>query len=286
MKNSLQVKLERWGLSPVEAQVYLALLDNTNSLGASAVASATGIPRLSAYPVLESLAEKGMVDNGVGAGHGKQFAAIPPAEALPRLLTAEKERLSERELLAADLIEEIPPAKRRRDVLETRLIEVIRDPRVLSDRFEKLQRQAKHEIQALVKGPMILKTKDTTGNPSEAKSLKRGIEHRAIYESSVLADPSIRPFLQHWIEAGEEAREYKGTLPFKLILFDGEIVWVPLETSAKRHPIVSVFIRHRVLAQGLRLLFDYLWKESEPITSKPKHPAKGSAQRATRFATK
>jgi hypothetical protein len=214
-------------------------------------------------------------------GHARQFAVIPPAEAFPRLLSAEKERLSERERLAADLIKQMPLAKRNRDGLETRLIEIVRDPRVLADRWQKLEREAKREIDALVKAPMILRTKDTTGNPAEAESLRRGVKHRAIYESSAIADEHITPFLRSWIEAGEEAREYKGSLPFKLALFDDEIVWLPLETTAKRHPVVSVFIRHRVLAQGLRLLFEYLWKDSEPIRFKHKQWVKQSGTTAT-----
>jgi sugar-specific transcriptional regulator TrmB len=279
MQTHLHAKLEKWGLSDLEAQVYLALFDNATSLGASAVAAAAGIPRLTAYPVLESLMEKGMVENGEGVGHVKQFAAISPAEAFPRLLAEEKERFSERELLAADLIKKIPLPKRSRDPLEARLIEVVRDPRVLADRWQKLEREAKREINALVKAPMILRTKDTVGNPAETESLRRGVRHRAIYESRALADEHITPFLKSWIEAGEEAREYRGSLPFKLALFDNEIAWLPLETSAKRHPVVSVFIRHPVLARGLRLLFDYLWNDSEPISVGCKRVARRKIQK-------
>jgi hypothetical protein len=190
----------------------------------------------------------------------------------------EREELSHREQLARELGTELRSTRAHEDsYLEGELIEVIRDPRVLADRWQKLEREAKREIDALVKAPMILKTKDTTGNPAEAESLRRGVRHRAIYESKALVDEHITPFLKAWIEAGEEAREFKGTLPFKLVLFDNEIVWVPLETAAKRHPVVSVFIRHRVLAEGLQLLFEYLWKDSQPIKLKRRQPAKSPA---------
>ena len=82
------------------------------------------------------------------------------------------------------------------------------------------------------------------------------------------------PFLV--VRSGEEAREYEGDLPFKLALFDSKIAWVPLETNAPRHPVVSVLIRHPALGKALRLLFDYLWKGSEPIKFGAKGVRKGS----------
>src|SRR4029077_16481271 len=102
MPDSHQAKLEKWGLSPLEAQVYLALVRNPQRAGASAIASARGMPRPSFYPGLKSLVEKGMVQNG--EGYGSQFSALPPQEALPRLIATEREKLLERELLTGDLI--------------------------------------------------------------------------------------------------------------------------------------------------------------------------------------
>lgn len=263
MHDEHQAKLETWGLSSLEAQVYLALLRNGRSLGATAVATAAGIPRPSVYPALKSLVEKGMVENG--EGYGSQFAAVAPEEALPQLVATEKEKLSERELLTGDLIQGLLLANRGRDVPETRLIELIRDPRVVSERFQKLQKETEREIDALVRPPMIPLKSKYRSNPAEPESLHRGVRHRAIYESSVLEHENIAPYLKSWIEAGEEAREYKGTLPLKLALFDRKIAWMPLETNGQRHPVVSVLIRHHALGGALRMLFDCLWKESEPI---------------------
>src|SRR4029077_17514322 len=128
MPDSHQAKLEKWGLSPLEAQVYLALVRNPQRAGASAIASARGMPRPSVYPVLKSLVEKGMVQNG--EGYGSQFSALPPQEALPRLIATEKEIPLERELLTSDLIKE--PRLRsdpKRKPSETKLIEDLGDPR-------------------------------------------------------------------------------------------------------------------------------------------------------------
>jgi HTH-type transcriptional regulator, sugar sensing transcriptional regulator len=262
MGNTHQAKLEKWGLSPLEAQVYLALVRSPQRAGASAIATTAGIPRPSVYPILKSLAEKNLIENG--QGYGSQFAALPPEKALPRLIASEKENLSAREHLTGELVRGLrslmggkvtPP--------EIKLIELLRDPRVVAERLQKLQHEAAREVAVLQKAPIIAPKTRFKNNPAEIETLRKGVKHKVIYETAVVDD--VAPYLKGWIEAGEEARIYQGSLPLKLALFDSKIAWMPLETTAKRHPTVSVLIRHPALGKALRLLFDYLWTESEPI---------------------
>jgi len=77
---------------------------------------------------------------------------------------------------------------------------------------------------------------------------------------------------------------YQGELPLKLALFDSTIAWMPLETTAKRHPVVSVLIRHHALGNALRLLFEYLWKESEPLRLGRKRALKAKGDAAKRLS--
>ena len=195
-------------------------------------------------------------------------------------MAAEKERVAERELLTGELVRELGLlAGEKEKVSETELIEVLRDPRVVEAGFRKLQREAESEVHALVKAPFVLQKLNRQGNPAEQESLGRGVKHRAIYESALLTDEHVAPFLKSWIAAGEEARSFDGELPLKLVLFDSKIAWVPLETDAMRHPIVSVLIRHHALGQALRLLFEYLWQESEPIVFERKRTPRQRKQR-------
>jgi HTH-type transcriptional regulator, sugar sensing transcriptional regulator len=264
MKKDHQVKLEKWGLTAPEAEVYLALMHNSQHAGASAIAAATGMPRPSVYPVLKSLVEKGMVQNG--EGYGSQFVALPPDEALPRLIVAEKEKLTERELLTGDLIKQLRlAAEPAQNVPEAKLIEVLRDPRIRGERFQQLQREAEREVDTLASVANVPLQQRRSGNPALCESLRRGIKHRVIYEPGLLKHEYIAPYLKGWIELGEEARVYKGHLPLKLALFDDKIAWMPLEVNTLCHPVVSLVIRHHALGQTLRLLFDYLWKQSEPL---------------------
>ena len=264
MSDDAHRKLKHLGLSAAEAAAYRTLARSTEALGASAVAAAMGLTRTNVYPVLKALVEKGMIHNG--EGYGSQFAALPPEETLPRLIAAEKEKLAEREIFAADLIKEFrlkaDPTKNGPD---SKLIEVLRDPRIRGERFQQLQREAKREVDTLASVASVPLQQRRSGNPALCESLRRGIKHRVIYEPALLKHEYIAPYLKGWIELGEEARVYKGHLPLKLALFDDKIAWMPLEVNAPRHPVISLVIRHQALGQTLRLLFDHLWKHSEPL---------------------
>lgn len=264
MRDDSHAKLKQLGLSKAEAAVYGTLARSHGPLGASAVAAAMGLTRTNIYPILKALIEKGMVQNG--EGYGSRFAALPPAEALPRLIAAEKEKLAQREIFAADLIKELrlkadPP----QNGLESKLIEVLRDPRIRGERFQQLQREAEDEVDTLASVASVPLQQRRSGNPALCESLRRGIRHRVIYEPALLKHEYIAPFLKGWIELGEEARVYKGPLPLKFALFDDRIAWMPLEVNTPSHPVISLVIRHAALGQTLRLLFDHLWTQSEPL---------------------
>src|SRR5207237_9590146 len=100
MAQDFQMELQKLGLLPAEAQVYLALVRN-GTLGGSAIASVTGFPRSSVYLTLNSLLDKGLIEGG--AGHGSRFSVVPPDKALPSLVVQEKEAISQREKVAAQL---------------------------------------------------------------------------------------------------------------------------------------------------------------------------------------
>src|SRR2546428_2411092 len=136
-------ELVELGLSPTEAQIYLALVQNA-SISASALAGATGLSRSRVYQTLCSLTDKGLVESG--AGYGSKFAVVPPAQALPALVRREEESLAERKNVAnrlgqrlAALAEPIEPAPEE-------LVQVIRSPRAVAERFERLVLEAERGI--------------------------------------------------------------------------------------------------------------------------------------------
>jgi sugar-specific transcriptional regulator TrmB len=264
MHDAHRAKLESFGLSTGEAQIYLTLLRSGGTLGASALAKATRIPRTGVYPLLNALIQKGIVE--AEAGYGSRFTAIAPTHALPSLIAREREeqleKLSQRERLAADLMGElesiIEPAV---NSAEAEVIQVLRDPRVVAQWFERLQLETERQIDGFVKAPFFVRP----GNPTHSRAFRKGVRYRGLYERAVLDAPGVKPYLSNWLGEGEEARIYDGELPHKLAIFDSKIVLMPL--IRPREQTKTVLIRHPQLAQTLTLAFEHLWGQAEPIVS-------------------
>ena len=257
MKEKHLAALEKLGLPAAEAEIYLVLTRAGTPMSASAIVAATGVPRGSIYPTLSSLADKGLVE--AQPGYGGRFSAVPAERALPFLIAREKEELIEREKLAGVLANELKSEGTPTETtFASDFIQVLKDPRVVSERFDRLQLEAEHDIQGFVKPPFF-----NRGNRGEQKALRRGVRFRVLYEKAALDDPSVKPFFASWLSAGEEARVFDGELPHKLVIFDAKIVLMPLVRPGQQ--TTTIVIRHPQLAQSLSLAFEYLWERSKPL---------------------
>ena len=259
MRDDSQTKLEQLGLSAAEAQVYFALVRSGGTLGASAVAAATGVPRTNVYPVLKSLVDRGIVE--AEQGYGSRFTAVRPKEALPSLIVRAREDLFQRETLAGELVEHLESlAEPRENNGESELIQVLRDPRSVSERYDRLRLEAKRAVEVFVKAPIFARPGP---DPVFEEVLRRGVRCRGLYERAILDAPAVAPYLARWIAQGDEVRVYDGELPHKLAIFDSQIVLMPLIRPGE--PTKTVLIRHPQLAQSLGLAFEHLWEQSNPI---------------------
>jgi sugar-specific transcriptional regulator TrmB len=259
MNSAHRAKLEQLGLSAAEAQVYLAILHH-GALPAAAIANETGISRTSIYPTLCSLADKGLVEGGLA--HGSKFAPVSPDHALRSLIVRDKQLLSERERIADELAETLTPLLADAEGALDDAVQVIRTPHAISQRFERLQLESERSVDVIVKAPILNPRKE---NPAQRKAQRRGVHFRGLYEKAAIEDPVIKPYLQEWLASGEEARVYDGELPYKLLIFDGEIVLMILTRRAGQPS--ALFVRHEPLAKSLTEWFDFRWQEAEPLTS-------------------
>ncbi len=250
-------ELVELGLSPTEAQIYLALLHNP-SIGASALAGATDLSRSRVYQTLCSLTDKGLVESG--AGYGSKFAVVPPAQALPALVRREEESLVERRNVASRLGERLSALAEPIEAAPEELVQVIRNPRAVAERFERLMLEAEQEIETFVKGPILTPHR---GNAAQRKAQRRGVHVRALYERSLVEDPAVEPYLEEWVAGGEEARVFDGELPHKLVIFDRKVVLMPLVMLGEQTK--TLLIRHPQLAQCLSLAFQHVWDMAEPL---------------------
>lgn len=273
MKETLALELTQLGLTPTEAQVYFALVQN-GAMGASAIAEATGLARTAVYPAVGSLVDKGLAN--AGEGYGSRFSAVPAERALPHLLESEREALLERERLTAEVIERISSLEERSESAPDEVIQVIRSPRAVAERFERLELEAKRQIDIWTKPPIFLRT----GNPNLEKAMRRGVKSRTVYERTALEDPAVKPYFGQWIKAGDEARVYGGRLPHKLAIFDSQTVLMPLIRPGKQTK--TLLIRHAELAESLSLAFQFVWERSEPLTSETSKKTPGNTLPAVR----
>jgi sugar-specific transcriptional regulator TrmB len=263
MSQPLQEKLEQLGLSPTEAAIYLILLRNRQAMGASAIAARAEMARSSIYPALTRLIDLGLVESEPAYGSG--FTAVPPDQGLDSLIARETEELSARERLAKSLRGELESlAGSISEIPDPKLVQVLRDPRAVLERFERLQLETERQIVGFIKPPFF----NRGGNPAQQKAQRRGVHYRGLYEKTALDEAGIRPYFDKWLATGEEARIYDGDLPHKLAIFDSKIALMPLILPGQQ--MKAVLIRHAQLVQTLSLGFEYLWDRSEQVASPSK----------------
>jgi HTH-type transcriptional regulator, sugar sensing transcriptional regulator len=258
MRDGFVPELEQLGLSTAEAQLYVVLIEN-GSLSAAGAANLAGIQRSNVYPILLSLTNKGLVEGG--AGYGSKFTAVPPEHALPALIVREREDLEHKEGLANELSQRMAPLVASSEATPEELIQVLRSPKVIAERFDRLQLEARRRIDIIIKAPILNPRGD---NPSQAKALKRGVVVRGLYERVAVEDPGVAPYLDGWIAGGEVMRVYDGELPHKLVIFDTEVALLPLSMPGTQ--MRALVIKHEQLAQSLTIMFETFWGQAEPIS--------------------
>src|SRR5437870_10417220 len=144
MRQDVQMQLQELGLLPAEAQIYLALVRN-GALSGSALAGVTGHPRSSVYLTLNSLLDKGLIEGGTG--NGSRFSVVPPDKALPSIVVQEKEALAAREKVAARLGQQLSRLIEPTETGPDELIQVIRNPRAVAERYDRLRLEAEHSVE-------------------------------------------------------------------------------------------------------------------------------------------
>jgi HTH-type transcriptional regulator, sugar sensing transcriptional regulator len=274
MDSNYRSKLEQLGLSQAEAEIYLAVL-RQGPLAAAAIAQETGIPRTSIYPNLCSLADKGLVEGG--AGYGSKFAAVAPDQAFAALVAREKQTIAEREQIADELAEVLAPLAADSESALDDTVQILRTPHLISERFDRLQLELEQQMEAFVKAPIL---SPRLSNPPQKKAQRRGVQVRGLYERAVLDDEKVKPYVEAWVAGGEEARVYDGELPYKLVIFDRQVV---LLTLVRRNGQSSaMLVRHAPFVKSLGILFDYFWQQAKPLF--PEAALSKAAARATRKA--
>ena len=248
--------LEAVGLTATEEQAY-RLLVRAGSMSPAELCQQLALSSQKADSVFGNLATKGLVTSTNRPS--KRFIAAPVAVAGEALLHRRFEELQAARLEFDKIAEEYCPAGSRPTVDE--MIEIV--PReAVPALFEQLQRNAKSEVWTITMPPYAV---PSGKNSVEIERLACGVSYLALYTQAALEEPGAIEMIQHYVEAGEQARMQPG-LAMKMAIFDGEIALMPV---GRWHPLAgapdSLVVRPSALLDALVELFERLWLSAVPL---------------------
>jgi sugar-specific transcriptional regulator TrmB len=251
----LITRLTKLGLTTYEARAYAALI-RRESFTAAQVARQADLPRQRIYDVLGSLVHKGLASGRPGAT--VKYAAVAPELAIERLMSLQRERMSELERDAAAVRDTLGPeyeaGRAHTDPLE--YIEVLRDTSAINRRFSELQAQVKREILVFTKPPFARPPQENV----EGIEVSRTHRARSVYEFGALDDAAVAAAIDRFVDAGTEAR-FVQRLPLKLVIIDESIVMFGMDDPvASSDGVTIVVVEHPALALTLKLAFEATWE--------------------------
>ncbi|PWI44332.1 helix-turn-helix domain-containing protein [Streptomyces sp. ICBB 8177] len=252
------------GLARYEARVYLALIRRESYTAAEAAREAD-VPRQRIYDVLDALVRRRLAV--AHPGRVATFSAIDPELALTRLMSDQREALDRMERVSSGLVAALLPVwsegRSQSDPLD--YIEVLRDPKAISERFVDIQEQASRELLSFNKPPFVTSTDNPAGMKVVRRLSRAGGVVQAIYTYDVLDDPGMTENVEQFGLAGEEAR-FSRELPLKLVIADASLVLCDMpDPVAGTGATTALFIEHPALAGCLRLAFQTVWAGSSTM---------------------
>jgi sugar-specific transcriptional regulator TrmB len=251
------------GLARYEARVYLALI-RRGSYTAAEVAREADVPRQRVYDVLDTLVRRQLAT--ARPGRVATYSAVTPELALARLMAVQRESVDRLERVSQGLAGALQPlwtqGQDHTDPLD--YIEILRDPRTISERFADIQRQARRELLTFCKPPFVAPAENTEGIAAVRRLHRAGGTVRAIYLDDALTDPETAEHVRRFAAAGEEAR-FARELPLKLVIADASLVLCDMpDPVAGAGSTTTLFIEHPALAGCLRLAFHSVWTDAAP----------------------
>jgi len=223
------MQLERFGFTPTESRVYLALLGLSPATG-YAVAQRAGLARANTYDALDALAARGAVSRL--PGRPAHYAAIEPDALVGRL---RREMARDLELL----VQELGSVERGRRTPSPPALEVVADSVTFLDRVALCAGSATEELLAVV-GPWASKVFADLDAVA-----RRGVTARIL----CLGEPAPRSAVVRSVPTGE-IDSYWGGLPVALVADRRRTVCGVMRGDSSvaglvtEHGAVLPFVRH------------------------------------------
>ncbi len=173
------------------------------------------------------------------------------------LLRQREERLGQVRSSLAQLTERFQAATRAGSPDE--LIEVVRAPEAIHQRWLQLQRSAQCEVRVFDKPPYI-----DPGNPAEPGLLDTGVTYRTVYDRAALDHPGKLAGIWEAVAAGEDCR-VSTAVPIKLFIADDRMALAPLQQP--QDVAGAVIVHPSALLDALSALFESVWQSALPLAA-------------------
>ncbi|WP_329222935.1 helix-turn-helix domain-containing protein [Streptomyces sp. NBC_01485] len=243
------------GLSPVEEDVYLHLVDRGEATTA-ALGAALAHPADAIAEALAALARHGLVSTA--PDEPGRHVVGPPTVTLGSLLAARRDVLHQAELAITELAERHRAAAGR-DL--GGLIEIVTGVQPISRRFLQVLESADREICGFTKSPPV--AVGPRDNPAEPVVAGRGLRMRTVIEQSYLADPHSGVDIDQALGRGQEIA-IAAELPVSMVIADSSIALVPAFADPQDTPR-AILINSSGLLSPLVALFEKTWAAAYPL---------------------
>ena len=259
----LEKRLEQFGLSGKEAEVYLALLQK-KEFTAPEIGQITTITRTKTYEYLEKLVHKGLCYTNLRNGQ-KLYSAVNPKIAFKGIISNYEAELEEKKKEAASLESELASIHlgNQNKIDPVSYIEVLTDISQIRARWLDIQNNAKKEILAFTKPPYTRKVQDNL--EEEAALLNNDLVIKSIYEYGGLNGEELDDLIagiEAFSEVGEQSRVIT-ELPMKLLICDETITMLALNDRVSLKPsITTIIVDHPSYARAQKEVFSAYWEKS------------------------
>ncbi|WP_109474153.1 helix-turn-helix transcriptional regulator [Ornithinimicrobium cavernae] len=245
------------GLSADEGALYLLLVDRPAATAQELAQEWAPGDGGSVASVLAALEAKGLVTTLTG--RPMRHAAVVPDVALDNLARAREDEIARVRAQAVELSDRWRRVGRA--TVPEELIEIVVGREATLQRSEQIQRSATQEVLIIDTPPYAA---EDLGNPLESQLLAAGsVGYRCLYDRSALEIPGKLRAIRALVGEGEVARVVPG-LPLKMVMGDGQVAMLPLETAPESITAAAV-IHPSSLLVSLRLLFEAMWRQAVPV---------------------
>jgi sugar-specific transcriptional regulator TrmB len=260
-------KLEEFGLSRREAEVYIALLQK-KEFTAPELTKITTITRTKIYEHLQNLVHKGLCNESNKNGQ-KIYKAVSPKIVLNLIIRKYQQDLEKKRKSSEQLGKELSSLHQIgvNKIEPLDYIEVLNDPRQIRERWFNIEKNLKEELLVFTKPPYSVSLEDNVEEGSKVLKKKK-INTRSIYEYNDLTPVEINNLIymiETYQKLGEQSRIIE-KLPMKLAVCDETITMLSLVDKVSLQPgITTIIIDHPGFAVALKNTFESYWIKAMTI---------------------